>query len=118
MFEIMVEGSFAAAHRLLNYEGVCENQHGHNWKVQVYYEGESLDQSGIAIDFKILYGTLQEVLEKLDHTDLNTVKDLAGKSPSSEMLSMYIYKQIRAMIPGIKKVSVWETDKACATYWE
>ena len=34
MFELKAQLYFAAAHHLLNYEGECENQHGHNWLVE------------------------------------------------------------------------------------
>ena len=54
MYEIKTEAYFSAAHHLLNYDGECEHQHGHNWKVEVYVRGESLDQSNILIDFKVL----------------------------------------------------------------
>ncbi|MBR2386125.1 6-carboxytetrahydropterin synthase, partial [bacterium] len=43
MFEVKVESSFSAAHHLLNYKGACENQHGHNWKVEAYVRGENLN---------------------------------------------------------------------------
>ena len=70
MFEVKIEDHFSAAHHLLNYEGECEHQHGHNWKVEVFAIGENLDKSGILIDFKILKKELKEVLEELDHKDL------------------------------------------------
>lgn len=44
MFEIQAESIFSAAHHLLNYEGKCEHQHGHNWKVVVAVRGEKLDK--------------------------------------------------------------------------
>ena len=50
MWELKIETSFAAAHHLLNYNGECENQHGHNWKVEVFIEGNILDKSNILID--------------------------------------------------------------------
>ena len=42
MFEIKTQAFFAAAHHLLNYEGECENQHGHNWMVEVFVKGVTL----------------------------------------------------------------------------
>lgn len=118
MFEVMVEGSFAAAHRLLNYDGICENQHGHNWKVRVFIRGENLDNAGILIDFKFLSSALNNVIDKLDHTDLNNIKEFRDMSPSSELIAKYIYKQLKDTVHNLYKVSVWETDKASATYWE
>ena len=51
MFEIKTQAFFAAAHHLLNYEGECENQHGHNWMVEVFVKGDTLDKSNILIDY-------------------------------------------------------------------
>lgn len=116
MFEIKVEGHFSSAHHLLNYEGECENQHGHNWKVEVYVQGENLDKSNILIDFKILKKALEKVLCKLDHKDLNLLEEFKGESPSSEFIAKFIYNELKKEIQGITKVSIWETERARASY--
>jgi 6-pyruvoyltetrahydropterin/6-carboxytetrahydropterin synthase len=54
---------FSAAHHLLNYDGACENQHGHNWLVEVYVIGENLDKSNILVDYKVLKKELKSVLD-------------------------------------------------------
>lgn len=118
MHEIKVEQSFSAAHHLLNYNGKCENQHGHNWKVEVYAKGTKLDKSNILIDFKVLKSTLNDVLEYLDHKDINTLPEFESESPSSEFLSKFIYDRMKKQIPETVKVSVWETQNSCATYYE
>ena len=51
MFQITVEDSFAAAHRLREYEGKCRQVHGHNYRVRVSLEGEQLDETGLLVDF-------------------------------------------------------------------
>lgn len=118
MHELKVESSFSAAHHLLNYNGECENQHGHNWKVEVYIRGSELDKSNLLVDFKILKKELNEVLTTLDHKDINTLDDFKDISPSSEMISKYIYEKLKDKIPQIYKVSVWETERACASYFK
>ncbi len=118
MFELKVESSFSAAHHLLNYEGECENQHGHNWKVEAYIRGEQLDKSNLLIDFKILKKELNKVLDTLDHTDINELDEFKNVSPSSEFISKYIYKELKKTIPQVSKISVWETVNACASYFE
>lgn len=118
MFELMIEDNFAAAHRLLNYEGLCENQHGHNWKLQVYFQGEKLDKAGMLIDFKLLKNSLSEILSVLDHKDLNNLNEFKDQSPSSEIIARYVYTEVKLKHKEITKVSVWETETACATYWE
>ena len=118
MFELKAQMYFAAAHHLLNYEGECENQHGHNWKVEAYVKGNELNKSNLLIDFKILKRELNIVLDLLDHKDINTLEDFKGISPSSETLSKYIYTKLKEKISCISKVSVWETEHACASYFE
>lgn len=118
MFELKVEGHFAAAHHLLNYEGDCENQHGHNWKVEVYIRGDVLDKSNMLMDFKILKKELNKVLDILDHKDLNTLEYFKEESPSSEYIAKFIYEELKHSIHILHKVSVWETQTSCATYFE
>ncbi|MCD7739736.1 MAG: 6-carboxytetrahydropterin synthase [Candidatus Gastranaerophilales bacterium] len=118
MYELKVESSFSAAHHLLNYDGECENQHGHNWKVEVYIKGTRLNKSNLLIDFKILKKELNIVLSMLDHKDINTLAEFQNVSPSSEIISKFIYEKLKSKLPDISKVSVWETEKACASYFE
>ena len=118
MYELKIESSFSAAHHLLHYEDECENQHGHNWKVEVYVKGKELNQSNLLIDFKILKRELNEVLKLLDHKDINTLEEFKDISPSSEVISKFIYNKLKEIIPDISRVSVWETEKACASYFE
>lgn len=118
MHELKVESHFAAAHHLLNYNGECENQHGHNWKVEAYFRGTELDKSNLLIDFKVLKKELNAILDMLDHKDINTLPEFQGISPSSEFLSKFIYTKLKERIANTYKVSVWETDRACASYFE
>ena len=63
--------TFAAAHRLLNYEGKCSNLHGHDWKAIFKFkvDKDNLDKSGISVDFGKLKPLLEEVVP--DHDDVN-----------------------------------------------
>ena len=118
MFELKAQLYFSAAHHLLNYDGECENQHGHNWLVEAYVQGTELDKSNILIDYKILKKHLKEVLNLLDHKDINELEDFKGISPSSETLAKYIYEKMKANVPQISKISIWETATSCASYFE
>ena len=118
MFEVKVETSFSAAHHLLNYKGKCENQHGHNWKVEVYVQGEVLDKSNILVDFKVLKREVNEIMELLDHKDINELDAFKNQSPSSEFIAKFIYEKVREVFPTVAKVSVWETPTSCASYFE
>ena len=124
MFEVKVEKSFSAAHHLLNYQGLCENQHGHNWKVEVYVKGETLDKSNILVDFKILKKALDEILNYLDHKDINTLPEFQNESPSSEFIAKYIFEKMKERLKvqykdaKVSKVAVWETPTSRAVYFE
>ncbi|MBQ2645167.1 6-carboxytetrahydropterin synthase QueD [bacterium] len=117
MFEIQAESMFSAAHHLLNYNGECENQHGHNWKVIVSVRGSQLDKSNILVDFKILKKELNKVLDLIDHKDINELEYFKGQSPSSEMIAKFIYEKLLEKFDNMYSVAVYETPTSCAKYY-
>lgn len=118
MFELMVEDSFDAAHALRGYEGPCENLHGHTWKVQVFVQGEKLNQIGLLQDFKIVKNELKEILAEFDHKLLNDVPPFDAENPSSENLAKVIYKKMKKKSKILTKIVVWESHTSYAAYWE
>ncbi len=120
MYHLTILTHFAAAHNLLNYQGDCENLHGHNWKVEVTVKTETLDNAGLGIDFKILKNKTKDIMNYLDHTYLNDLDAFAGISPSSEHISRFIYDRLVDSLVeydvSLEKVTVWESDNAYATY--
>lgn len=122
MYEISVESSFSAAHRLKNYEGPCENLHGHNWLVRARVSSDTLDAGGLGIDFRVLKGHLKNILNEFDHKDLNAVLDPLHINPSSENIARYIYEKLEAALAGwngrVARVEVFETPGCCAAYFK
>jgi 6-pyruvoyltetrahydropterin/6-carboxytetrahydropterin synthase len=122
MYHLTVHTHFAAAHNLLNYQGDCENLHGHNWKVEVTVGARQLDSSGLGIDFKVLKRETKKILEHLDHTYLNQLPDFQAVSPSSENIARYLFEKLTAVLNDgnvrVEKVNVWESDHACASFTE
>ncbi len=115
MYELMIESSFSAAHQLVGSNGPCEALHGHTWKVQVTFLGDTLDQIGMLTDFKVLKEQLADVLRTYDHAFLNKVLPF---SPTAENIARHIHDEIFKKNGTIKKVSVWESPTACASYWK
>ena len=68
--------------------------------------------------YKILKKELNAVLDTLDHKDLNELPAFKGESPSSEMISAYIYSKLKERIVQLSKVTVWETQTSCCSYFE
>jgi len=122
MYKLKVVTSFAAAHNLNNYQGECENLHGHNWRVEVTVTAKELDKAGLCIDFKILKAKTKELLNTLDHKYLNELECFNGESPSSENISKYVYQQMSKALNDanvkVDMITVWESDFACASYYE
>ncbi len=63
MFELRVEDDFSSAHQLREYEGKCENVHGHNWHVELHVRGSELNKIGLLIDFKVMRNILHEIMQ-------------------------------------------------------
>ncbi len=121
MYKLKVVDHFSSAHQLRGYQGKCEELHGHNWKVEAEVVGEKLDHVGLLFDFGELKKLLHEILARLDHRFLNDIEALQKINPSSELLARYIYAELQAKIPSqvsMVSVTVWESEKACAVYFE
>ena len=122
MYEVTTEAHFSAAHHLRDYNGPCENVHGHNWLVRAAVRCGELNELGLAIDFKELKTRLKGILEKLDHRDINVVFEKEGFNPSSENIARYIYKELEKKLKEsncmVSRIDVYETPGNCASYFE
>jgi 6-pyruvoyltetrahydropterin/6-carboxytetrahydropterin synthase len=122
MFEVSVEQTFAAGHALRNYKGACENVHGHNFKVRVTLEGQSLDETGLLVDFLDVKKNMSDIIARLDHQFLNEIAPFDVKNPSAENIAEYFYSELRSGLSvnpvpvEIREVRVWETDIQSACY--
>ena len=129
-FEVRVETDFAAAHFLKDYNGKCENLHGHNYKVYAHVKGSKLNEGGMLLDFSLLKSTLRLICKSLDHTNLNEM-EVFKQNPSAERIAMYIYNGIVEEIKNkgvdltysegkeeayLSAVDVFETNTSRARY--
>ncbi len=121
MFDICVQTHFSGAHHLRNYPGDCELPHGHNWRVKVTVRADELDELGMGIDFKILKKHVNEVVDLLDHCDLNVMPAFAEKNPSSEHIAVFLFDSLEERLRNdryrLYSVQVMETDTSGLTYY-
>ncbi len=115
MIYITRRETFNAAHQLYNplwtkeknqeVFGLCSNIHGHNWELFVTVKGEVDEHTGFVMDLKDLSRIMKaEIIEKVDHTFLNTDVDfLRGKLPSTENFAMEIWKILQPIVPNYCK---------------
>ena len=122
MFELKVISHLAAAHQLKDLAGPCERLHGHNWKIEVCVRGETLEQSGLLIDFKALKQATEQVLQDMDHHFLNELAPFRDRSPSSENIAQHVFQSLTPHLNSdrvkVWSVTAWESETACATYTE
>lgn len=122
MFDIFTETHFSSGHHLRDYPGNCEKPHGHNWKVEVTVRADSLDQLGMGLDFRDLKGALKEIIDDLDHRDLNEHPAFRRINPSSENIAKYIFDELKKKLTTDRyrphQVLVRETDACGVIYRE
>lgn len=122
MFEVGIRDEFAAAHAIRDYNGPCERLHGHNYRVEVVVAGNETDARGIVVDFRDLKALVRAVTDELDHRLLNELPVFDNRSPTSETIAQYIYGRLKEDLTRrglrLRRVTVWETDRAWASYFE
>jgi 6-pyruvoyltetrahydropterin/6-carboxytetrahydropterin synthase len=114
--QLIKEYKFEAAHQLPYVpEGhKCRRLHGHSYKIELELAGEVDPRTGWFIDF----GTIDEIFApyfaRLDHHYLNEIPGL--ENPTSEVLSEWLWRELRPHLPGLTAVIVWETADARCVY--
>lgn len=119
MHRIDFKTQFSAAHQIRGYPGDCGDLHGHNFKVRVSVKTKALNKLGIGFDFRELKKLTNEVVDKLDHKNLNNLHQFKELNPTSENIAIYIYQEIKAKLkPPVELdfVQVWEGDSYSASY--
>jgi 6-pyruvoyltetrahydropterin/6-carboxytetrahydropterin synthase len=122
---------FCYGHRLMDYEGKCRHPHGHNGKIEITMEGESLDKRGMVMDFEEIKQSVQKWVDsELDHKMLLNKKDPLVKilqdlgepvvvmdaNPTAEAIAHYIYDYAKSKKLPVVKVRIWETVNSYAEY--
>lgn len=120
MYDVFTRTHFSSAHHLRDYPGNCEKPHGHNWKVEVTIRAVELDELGMAIDFRTVKNALKDIIEDLDHRDLNEHPDFKDKNPSSENIAAHIFGALQKKLTTDRyrpySVTVRETENCGVTY--
>ena len=120
MYEIKIIRFISAAHFLKDYNGKCEALHGHNWKIEVIVRRKALGEGNMAIDFSLLKRIADNILQRLDHKNLNALPYFKDQNPSSEAIARYIFHELEKRLAkepvSIYRVNAWESRDSCAGY--
>jgi 6-pyruvoyltetrahydropterin/6-carboxytetrahydropterin synthase len=115
---------FSASHRLhceamtpeenRTVYGKCNNPwgHGHNYALEVTVAGPVDSKTGMVCNLADLDAFVEEhILERVDHENLNTLREFQGVVPTTENLCVALYDILdRGFAPArIEKVRMQET---------
>ncbi len=122
-WQLTVREGFSSAHALRNYQGKCENMHGHNYLAELVVEGDTLtEDTELVADLTVLKKILREELQKLDHCVLNETPPFDKINPSSENIARYLWKCVEPRLKEfpvrLYSVSISEKSAQTATYRE
>jgi 6-pyruvoyltetrahydropterin/6-carboxytetrahydropterin synthase len=119
-YTLKVLTEFASAHTLAGYPGACSRMHGHNWKVEVEVVAATVDETGMAIDFKRIKQAANEVGGRLDHRYLNDIPPFDRLNPTAENIASWFFQELSKSLntehAKVHSVTLWETDRACVKY--
>lgn len=122
MYEVSVKTDFSSAHHVRGHAGKCATPHGHNWAVEVFFRGEILTEIGMLEDFRVLKDAIRDVLQGIDHKDLNALAAFETLNPTSENIARWLFGELsRAMNNAryrVSRVNVQEGPGTMASYWD
>jgi 6-pyruvoyltetrahydropterin/6-carboxytetrahydropterin synthase len=131
MYRVTREIAFCYGHRLLNYSGKCRHLHGHNGRVVIVLEAESLDSRGMLVDFVEIKQKVQRWIdENLDHNMILCRDDpilpiliergervfVMETNPTAENIARLIFERTTTEGLPVVEVILWETEKCYAAY--
>jgi 6-pyruvoyltetrahydropterin/6-carboxytetrahydropterin synthase len=123
--------TFSAAHRLMNpawdeernWEvfGKDARLHGHGYTLEVTVAGEIDPDTGMVLDLRVLRDIIRrEVIERVDHADLNDPAGLLGGAlPSAENIVLACWRVLApALAPArLHRLRLWESENNSVEYY-
>ena len=122
IYTMRIVTDFSAAHLLRDYDGPCARLHGHNWKVEVEVTASALDELGMGVDFGVIKRHTREIIDRLDHRNLNEIPPFDERNPTAENIAAHLYQELGRRLDDerirVAAVTLWETERASVRYSE
>ena len=106
IYEVSVERSFHARHRVARADGKWEPIHDHEWRVRATWRGAELDERGLLVDFVWAEEALRRICAQLEGTLLNDHPLLGGLPAGAEVVAQRVFGGLEA-VPGGGPGRLW-----------
>jgi len=115
----------------MNHAGKCRHLHGHSARIEITLSSPSLNDQAMVCDFADIKRIIGEWVDnELDHNLLLHRQDpllptlqqagervmVVDEHPTAEYLAKLIFEYATTAGLPVERVSLWETDSACASY--
>jgi 6-pyruvoyltetrahydropterin/6-carboxytetrahydropterin synthase len=116
MMELRKTFQFEAAHLLpgLPKSHKCRRLHGHSFQVEIVVADDLDATLGWVMDYADITKVFGPIWKKLDHRYLNEIPGL--ENPTSENISIWIWKKLKPKLPLLTEITVAETCTAKCVY--
>lgn len=106
---------FQAAHRLPNVPvgHKCGRMHGHSFEV-ILHANQDLGARDLSIDYDYLDEIWAPYQIQLNYHCLNEIEGLSN--PTSEVISAWLWRQLKLVLPELSSVTVYETGSCGANF--
>lgn len=130
-YQVIKSIEFCYGHRLQNYSGPCRNVHGHNARAEIIITSNTLDDQGMACDFRTIKEKVKKwINENIDHRmilqkhdplisvlqDLGEPVYVIDNPPTAENIARLICEKSRELELAVNEVRLWESNSSCAVY--
>ena len=130
-YEIVKRVDFCFGHRLINYDGKCNQPHGHNGRVDIRLAANELDKLGMVADFRDVRHLVEDWINvHIDHRMVlqrgdPLIESIAAlgqqvfemdENPTTENMARLLYYKVKELGFPVVSLTLWETPDSCATY--
>ncbi len=120
MYHLAIRRDFVAYHLHINDNWENDEEHPHNYMIELDLTGRSLDKNNQLVDLPVLNSGLEKVLNRYRERTLNDLPEFTRKNPSVELFSSILCRALADEIiqENLTRVTVrlWENEQTWASY--
>ncbi len=130
-YEIVKHVDFCFGHRLIDYDGKCNQPHGHNGRVEIRLAADELDELGMVADFRDVRHAVggwidahidHRMVLRRDDPLIGAIEALGqqvfemDENPTTENMARLLYDKVAELGFPVVSLTLWETPDSHATY--